>query len=332
LRKLITITALAAIGSLALVGSASGALVQQSQIKLTPPTGSLAPKGKAYVTLDSYLSTRDSASTRGAYKTNPVGKVFMDFPVGSTINKASGPVCNQSEYAAPSALKTLCASSLIGTGWALLNHGSSDASAQLTGAASYCLTAEKSTYMATYEGVTAAGPSCLPQGDIWVQVSAYQGGIQKAQWWCYGDAGSPKPGAACNNKQSGGDATGKTYNKFNDITNAGGSNGCNIIFANDNAVAPLAFGGVANQCKNRLTVIIPALNGTGAGLGELTGGIVLTDFALKITRANYLKAGACPSSKKWAVKTTVIYSQLKGESTAPSPGQNIVTYNNTCKA
>ena len=332
MRKLITITALAAIGSLALVGSASGALVQQSQIKLQPLTGSLAPKGKGYVKLDSYLSTRDAASARGAYKTNPVGKVFMDFPAGSTINKTSGPVCNQSEYSTPAALKTLCASSLIGTGWALLNHGATTPEAQLTGAASYCLTDEKSTYMATYEGVTSAGPSCLPQGDIWVQVSAYQGGIQKSQWWCYGDAGSPKPGAACNNKQSGGDATGKLYNKFNDTTNASKFNGCNIIFANDNAVAPLAFGGVTNQCKNRLTVIIPALNGTGAGLGELTGGIVLTDFALKITRANYLKAGACPSNKKWAIKTTVIYSKLKGELTNPSPAQNIVTYNNTCKA
>ncbi|MCX6394590.1 MAG: hypothetical protein NTY57_07070 [Solirubrobacterales bacterium] len=196
MRKSILAAALAAVTSLAIVASASAALVQQAQVKTLPLTGSLAPKGKGYVLIDAYLSTRDTASTRGAFKTNPVGKVFLDFPAGSTINKASGPVCNQSEYSAPSALKTLCASSLIGTGWALLNHGSSDASAQLTGAASYCLTADKSTYMATYEGVTGTGPSCLPQGDIWVQLSAYQGGIEKAQWWCYGDAGSPKPGAA----------------------------------------------------------------------------------------------------------------------------------------
>ena len=254
MRKVIITTALAALGSLALVGSASGALVQQSQIKLQPLTGTGAAKGKGYVKLDAYLSTRDTDSARGAYKTNPVGKVFMDFPAGSTINKTAGPVCNKSEYEAPSALKVSCATSVIGTGWALLNNGSTAAQLQLTGAANYCLTAEKSTYMATYEGVTAAGPSCLPQGDIWVKVSAYQGGVQKAQWWCYGDAGAPKSGAACNNKQSGADAnkallaTGPANGSFNDLTNKKKMNGCNIIFANDNAVAPLAFGGVANQC------------------------------------------------------------------------------------
>jgi len=338
LRKVIITTALAALGSLALVGSASGALVQQSQIKLQPLTGTGAAKGNAYVHLDSYLSTRDAASTRTAWKTNPVGKVFMDFPAGSTINKAAGPVCNQSEYTAPSLLKTLCATSVIGTGWAILNNGSTAAQLQLTGTASYCATSEKSTYMATYEGATSSGPTCLPQGDIWVKVAAYQGAVLKAQWWCYGDAGAPHAGAACNNKQSGADATGKvlasgpTGGTFNDLTNAKAANGCNIIFANDNGVAPLSFGGVTNLCKNRLTVIIPALNGCSTCLGELPGGIVLTDFALNISKENYLKAGACPSSKKWAVKTTVIYSKLKGEVAVPSPDQNVVTYNNTCKA
>ena len=327
--------------TVAFVPAASAAMVQQAIIKASPTSGAGDPKGKGYVLLDSYLSTRDPESTRGAYKTNPVGKVFMTFPAGGTVNKTSGPVCNQSEYSTPSALRTSCATSLIGTGWALLNNGATTPQSQLTGAATYCNTAEKSTYMATYEGVTSAGPSCLPQGDIWVQVSAYQGGIEKAQWWCYGDAGSPHAGAACNNKQSGGDAKNKLYNTFNDVTNTKKLNGCNLIFANDNAVAPLAFGGVANQCKNRLTVIIPAMNGTGAGLGELTGGIVLTDFALKITRANYLKAGACTSSKNWAVKTTVIYSRLKGEWDVdhpnvadprdPSPAQTTVTSSQKCR-
>ena len=338
MRKTILAMSAVSIGVLAMSGSASASLDQKAQVKLQPTTGAGAAKGKGYVKLDAYLSTRDTDSARGAFKTNPVGKVFMDFPAGSTINKAAATTCNQSEYMAPSLLKTACASSVIGSGWALLNNGSTAAQLQLTGAASYCLTAEKLTYMATYEGVTGAGPSCLPQGDIWVKVSAYQGGVQKAQWWCYGDAGAPKVGAACNNKQSGADATGKLLatgpanGTFNDLTNKKKMNGCNIIFANDNAVTPLSFGGVANQCKNRLTVIIPALNATGSGLGELPGGIVLTDFALNISKASYLKAGACPSSKKWAVKTTVVYSKLKGEVAAPSPSQNIVNYSNTCRA
>ena len=338
MRKTILAMSAVSIGVLAMSGSASASLDQKAQVKLQPTTGAGAAKGKGYVKLDAYLSTRDTDSARGAFKTNPVGKVFMDFPAGSTINKAAATTCNQSEYMAPSLLKTACASSVIGSGWALLNNGSTAAQLQLTGAASYCLTAEKSTYMATYEGVTSSGPSCLPQGDIWVKVTAYQGAVLKAQWWCYGDAGAPKPGAPCNNKQSGGDATGKALasgpvsGTFNDLTNAKQANGCNIIFANDNGVAPLSFGGVANQCKNRLTVIIPALNGCATCLGELVGGIVLTDFALNITKTNYLKAGACPSSKKWPVKTTVVYSKLKGEVADPSPAQNVVNYSNTCKA
>jgi len=326
-RILIGATALAV--SVGFVPAASAALSQQAIVKASPTSGTGDPKGKGYVKLDSYLSTRDAGSTRGAYKTNPVGKVFMTFPAGGTVNKAAGPVCAQSEYTAPSLLKTLCATSVIGTGWAILNNGSTSAQLQLTGTASYCATAEKSTYMATYEGVTSSGPSCLPQGDIWVKVTAYQGAVLKAQWWCYGDAGAPKAGAACNNKQSGGDATGKvlatgpTKGTFNDLTNAKKANGCNIIFANDNGVAPLSFGGVANQCKNRLTVIIPALNGCSACLGELPGGIVLTDFALKITKTNYLKAGKCPSNKTWTVSTQVVFSMLKGESGTAPPAQTV---------
>ncbi|MEI7560395.1 MAG: hypothetical protein WCJ63_07350 [Actinomycetes bacterium] len=319
--KVIT-TLIAGLALLAVPAVSSAALVQQSDVKIVPTSGA-KPKVKSYVKLDAYLSTRDAASTRGTGKTNPVGFVSMDFPAGSTINKAAGPVCNQSEYSTPSFLAANCASSVIGTGWALLNGGVATAREQITGAATACNVDDATQYSRTYATgpQRATGPSCLPIGDVWVKVTAYQGGILKNQWWCYGPKGAPKPGAACNNKQSGADATGKGF-AFNDTKNAKKLNGCNIIFANDNSLAQLAFGGTANQCKNRLTVIIPAMNGTGAGLGELTGGIVLTDFALKTTKANYLKVGASCPAHKFTVTTKVTYSKLKGETAAPSPVSN----------
>ncbi len=337
MRKVIITTALAAIGSLALAGGASAALVQRSDIKLKPVTGTGLPKNSSYVKLDSYLTTRDAASTRGTKKANPVGKVFMDFPAGSTINKAAKPTCNLSEYSTPSQLATTCSGSVLGTGWALLNSGTATAHDQLTGAAPACADSDATQYSREWASNPSAGPDCTPVGDYYVKITAYQGGVLKAQWWCYGDAGAPKAGAACNNKATGGDAkntllaTGPTNGSFNDLTNKKALNGCNIIFANDNSLAPLAFGGTATSCKNRLTVIIPALNGDGSGLGELTGGLVLSDFALSITAPNYLKAGskACVSHKM-TVKTQTVYSKLKGETAAPSPASNTVTYNNAC--
>jgi len=69
-------------------------------------------------------------------------------------------------------------------------------------------------------------------------------------------------------------------------------NGCNIIFANDNSAAKLAFGGSTNGCANTLSVVVPSLGGSGAGLGELTAGFVLSDFYLATNHPAYLKAGA----------------------------------------
>ena len=337
MRKVIITTALAALGSLALASGASAALVQQADIKLLPTSGTGLPKVNSYVKLKSYLSTRDAASTRGTKKANPVGKVFMDFPTGSTINKAAKKTCNLSEYSTPSVLAASCSASILGTGWALLNTGSATAHEQLTGAAPACADGDATQYSRTWAANPSAGPDCTPVGDLYVKITAYQGGVLKAQWWCYGDAGAPKAGAACNNKATGGDAkntllaSGPVNGSFNDLTNKKALNGCNIIFANDNSAAPLAFGGTATSCKNRLTVIIPSLNGEGAGLGELTGGFVLSDFALDITATNYLKAGskACVSHKM-TVKTQTVYSKLKGETAAPSPASNTVTYNNAC--
>ena len=322
---------------LVIAAPAGATITQVADVSVKPATGTGLAKGKNFVKLNSYLATRDAASTRGTKKANPVGKVFMDFPVGSTVNKSAKPACNFSEYATPSMLSSVCSGSAVGTGWALLNTGSATAHDQLTGAAPACAGGDSTQYSRVWRTNPGAGPDCTPVGDIWVQITAYQGGVLKAQWWCYGDAGRPRPGAPCNNKAAGGDAkgvllaSGPTNGSFNDLANKKGLNGCNIIFANDNAVAPLAFGGTVTNCRNRLTVIIPSLNGEGAGLGELTGGFVLSDFYLSINAPNYLKAGACPASKKWAVNTQFVYSKLKGESAAPSPGSLTVKSESPCK-
>ena len=283
-----------------LVGAApAGATISQiADVAVKPASGTGVAKGKNYVKLNSYLATRDAASTRGTMKANPVGKVVMTFPVGSTINLNATPGCNKSEYSFVSALASGCASSVVGTGWALLNTGSNVLQGQLTGAPADCLESDATQYSRTYR---SGPPSCTPLGGVWVKVTAYQGGVLKNQLWNH--------------------VPGVPFNKFTKTA---------IIFANDNGIAPLAFAG--NIKNNVLTVNIPSLNGDGAGAGELTGGWVLSDFKLDITKPNYLKAGACTSSKKWTVNTKFTYSKLKGEVNGPSPATTSINSTSTCKA
>jgi hypothetical protein len=351
LRKVIITAALVAVGSLSAVGNSSASLVQRVDVKLVPVTGS-KPANSKYVKIEAYLTTRQADSTRGTLKANPVGKVFMDFPAGSTVNSAAKPACRLSEYAPPDSLarvptkvaadfgnakKDGCSTSAIGTGWALLNSGAATAHRQLTGAAPACAGSDATQYTREWAQAPANGPDCTPVGDYFVKMTAYQGAVLKAQWWCYGDAGAPAANAPCNNKATGGDAkntllaTGPKNGTFNDLTNKKGKNGCNIIFANNNSLAPLSFGGTATDCKNRLTVIIPALNGCDSCLGELTGGLVLSDFYLNITATNYLKAGpAACKNHKMTVTSQIVYSRLKGELVDPDPKSNTPVYENAC--
>jgi len=346
LRKLIITAAITAVGSLALVGNAAAANVQQAQIKLLPVSGAKPANGKN-VLIDAYLSTRDASSTRAAKTASPVGKVFMDFPAGSTVLKTAVPTCNLSEYASPTLLASSCASSKVGSGWAILRPiVSAIAQLQLTGAAPACAdpAADPTQYSRTWAVNPGAGPDCTPFGTLYVKTALYQGGVFKSQWWCYGDATAKyNTTAACDNKATGGDAKGTVMatgkgrgmvagsGTFNDTANKKGLNGCNVIFANDNSVAPLSFGGTVTSCKNRLTVLIPALNGEGSGLGELPGGFILSDFYLHVTNSKYLLAGkkACVN-KKMSVNSNIVYSQIKGESAGPSPATVTVKTDNAC--
>jgi len=286
------------LGVLVFAAPAGATITQVADVSVSPATGTGAAKGKNYVKLSSYLATRDAASNRGTMKANPVGKVVMSFPVGSTINLNATPGCNKSEYSFVAALASGCASSVIGTGWALLNTGSSSVIGQLTGAPVDCGAGDATQYSRTYR---SGALGCTPMGAIWVKITAYQGGILKNQQWNH--------------------IPGVPFNKFTKTA---------IIFANDNGLAPLAFAG--NIKNNVLTVNIPSLNGDGAGAGELTGGWVLSDFKLDITKPNYLKAGACTSSKKWVVNSKFTYSKLKGESQGPNPATTSINATSACRA
>ena len=340
MRKSITAVAVASLSSLAFVGSAS-AFTQISNIKVVSAAGKPVPVGGKTVHLDSYLATRDPDSKRGVMKkTNPVGSVNMGFPTGSKINKAAvgaANVCQQSEYATPALLAATCANAVIGTGWALLNDGHAlpTVHEQVAGAPAACAVGDATQYSRTWEANPAAGPNCVPVGDVFVKVTAYQGGILKSKYWCYGMDSVLKTEAQLAGKKCYfKDAAKKLYNysglALNSKYNAG-LNGCNIIFANNNALSPLSFGGSTNNCGNVLSVVIPAINGTGAGLGELTGGFVLSDFYLKTNNASYLTAGACPK-KTYKVSTKFTYSKLLGEASIPAsnPATKTVDYSGTC--
>ena len=163
-----------AIAAALFVGAApAGAVISQiSNVKVLPLSGTLPALGHSYVKLDAYLATRDPASTRADKKANPVGTVKMTFPVGSTVNTASTVGCKLKGNASPAQIKTVCATSIVGEGWALLNNLGTSPLSQLTEAPKACLASDTTQYTRTY---ATAAPTCTPRGFIWVHVRAYQG-------------------------------------------------------------------------------------------------------------------------------------------------------------
>jgi hypothetical protein len=279
---------------LAVPAAASAAIQQQAVVKLSPTAGALAPKGKNYVKVSAYLSTRDASSVRPQMKANPVGKVVMAFPAGSTINPKATPGCHMNQYSQVGLLKTKCAKSLIGIGWAFVNTGWSGAAAraQLTDIAGGpnspgpCDVGDATQYTRAF--AATGTPDCVPIGHIWNRVYAYQGAIISGKY------------------------------------NVNG-----VIFASDNAVAGIAFGGTTRT--NALTVPLPAINGIGSGAGELPFGWVLSDFKLNITKPNYLKAGSCPGGHRWTVKSTISFSNFKADPVGPPPATQVINTTVPCR-
>ncbi|MCX6389870.1 MAG: hypothetical protein NT122_04440, partial [Solirubrobacterales bacterium] len=114
MRKSILIAAMAVLGSLAVSATASAAVAnpdQKSIISLKSFTGGPI-KGNTYGALDSYLYTREAASTRPLSQAHPVAKVILQFPAGSKVNTdviSAANKCKQKPNTYPGTLATKCA-------------------------------------------------------------------------------------------------------------------------------------------------------------------------------------------------------------------------------
>ena len=320
-RKSILIAATAVLGSLAMSASAVAAVAnpeQKSIVKMKTFTGGTI-KGNTYGALDSYLSTREPLSTRPLAQSHPVAKVILKFPTNTKINTAviaAASKCKQKPNTYPGTLATKCAAAKLGSGWALLNTGGApNAMPQLSPYnATHNCAAEANPdsrrwaqYQTTYESLLKLPAAanlvempCVPLGYVWTKTTAYLGS---------------------------GDGTKVT--KPNDI-----------IFANDNKVVAISFAGAVDTAKATLTVSLPAgIGGVGSQAGELPTGAVLTDFRLPIVKPNFLKAPACPSTKKLRVTSTISYSYLAigrtnrpKETAADRPATKTITTDSPCTA
>ena len=319
MRKSILIAAMAVLGSLAVSATASAAPVvpaQKAAIGLKSFTGG-SIKGNTFGAIDAYLSTRESASTRPLSQAHPVAKVVLQFPSGSTVNTdvvSAANKCKQKPNTYPGTLATKCAAAKIGSGWALLNSGGPpNAMPQLSPySAAHNCEAEAGAdsrrwtqYQTNYESLLTlpAGSNlvempCVPLGYVWTKTTAYLGS---------------------------GDGTRVTKPK-------------DIIFANDNKVVAISFAGAVDTARATLTVPLPAgIGGSGSQAGELPTGAVLTDFRLPIVKPNFLKAPACPASKKLRVVSTVSFSYFAisrtnrpKETPAMKPATQVINTDSPC--
>ena len=319
LRKSILIAASAVLGSLAMSATASAVVAipqQKSIIGLTSFTGGPI-KGNTYGALGAYLSTREPTSQRPLAQSHPVANVILQFPTGTVINTdvvSAANKCKQKSNTYAGTLATKCALAKIGTGWALLNSGgppnpmpqlspySSSHNCAAEAGADSRLWAQ---YQTTYEslltipaGANTVEMPCVPLGYVWTKTTAYLGS---------------------------GDGTKVTKPK-------------DIIFANDNKVVAISFAGAVDTAKAKLTVPLPAgIGGSGSQAGELPTGAVLTDFRLPIVKPNFLKAPACPASKKLRVVSTVSFSYFAisrtnrpKETPAMKPATQVINTDSPC--
>lgn len=345
MRKSIIIAAVAALGTMAFAATGANAAISQQVVLSTTASSGGTAKGNNFVKLNAYLSTRDSASTRTAKKANPVAKVVMTFPAGSTTQAPATP-CTESGYLDPTPLSTACAGAKIGAGWALIRGLSSNPINYPTPSAvserpadCLVLASDPTQYDRTFEStlnlstsVAGGKPSCMPRGVIWARVTAYAGASVPTD-----KNGTPLTPAeirdssivagtlAARNAAIAsrcGAAAAKKPCKWTQFNNA-------IIFANNTGgVANTSFPGLVTN-GNVLTVNLPALAGAGSNPGELYTRTVLSDFVLKITAANYLKLGPCPTNKQVTTTTVLSYSKFSNESAA-APADITKTNTESC--
>jgi hypothetical protein len=99
IRQFSKFVAAGAVASALLVpATASAAITQQARVSLTALSGTLKPKGRTYIKVDAYLSTRDAASTRNQMEANPVGVISINFPPATVLNAKATPGCHMNQY------------------------------------------------------------------------------------------------------------------------------------------------------------------------------------------------------------------------------------------
>lgn len=266
--------------ALAAPAGAPAAMSQVADATTLPPVGSGVPKGSGYVRLNTYLAGRFPDSPLPMRQGNPSARVVMTFPAGGIITptKTGLPVCDQ-PAGQGQAIIDRCSRSLLGDGWALVNTGqplgpggTPHVRPQLDGSPPPCL----------------AEPG--PFND-WLQYARVSTGgvldcVPRGHLW---------------NRVRvylGGIPEGRTKKDPNAI-----------LFVSQNQASIVSFAGTTT--RNVLTVPLPALYGSGSYRGELQFGWVLSDFYVRITNPRYLKAGPCPTSRKWSLRTTFTYSPRK---------------------
>ena len=291
---------------------------QQATVKIY---GSVS-KGKAVggkaALLDTYLATRDSASSKAASQPQAVASVDMTFPVGSKANPIGS--CPLWPTEKPWNFARFCASSKVGEGWALVSgmgtspmsrlSSSSGATTAPSGSGNYlnapadCEIGVSDQYSRSYESLLQSSTSlsqplgglpCTPRGYVWVHVKAYAGdgnGVVSPTTGKMYDRTDPKKARAARNLD-------KTA----------------IVFANDNGIAALSFAGTIRSNHDKsltLHVDMPAFNQAGLK-GFLPLDNDLVDFRLTITNPRYITAPPCPKNKTWAVRTVTSYSPFPGD-------------------
>ena len=117
---------------------------------------------------------------------------------------------------------------------------------------------------------------------------------------------------------------------FNTTFYVGGPKALTVtLVSGGNAFAPLS-GKISNSGR-KLTIDIPqTLQQTPAGFSALSqlGGSFKASKTVKGKKYSFVSTTSCPSSKKWAVKTTLHYAP--NTAPAPSPAQQSSTLNVKC--
>jgi hypothetical protein len=362
-RKTLSTSVLAAVGALALAGSASAAedwsthrAAQQAIVHLTNMKGGPVDPGKP-AAIDSYLSTRDIDSKKPGQQSQAVATVRMNFPAGSKVNPIG--TCQMWSTTKPWDLKRICAKSVAGYGWALVSGLGTSALGRLSvpsdgisapvGGGNYNDAPVDCNPAATrapgsltpldpgYSGPTDPGQysrtyeSSISYADPMAGLSCTPAGFTWVRVTGYIGTGNGAYDPVTKKIYDRTDPMKKRAAKVTDKTA--------IIFANDNGVSALSFAGSITKNPDEtvtLSVDLPAFNSAGLK-GFLPLDTDLVDFRFVTTNSKYLAAGPakyCPRNKTVTTSTTVTFSpfpsEYSGGNTSVYAPQTINS-NSTCK-